>query len=278
MPDHYKVLGVSRDASDADIKKAYRKEALRWHPDKNPDDKERAERKFKEVANAFKVLSDPNERAHFDRFGEERPAGGGGGHRGHGGGGFGGGHPMYADELTPEDIFNMFFGMGPPGGHRPRPRQHHYHQHHQHRPQPGVQEFNVNPMQLLPLLLLLVFSLISSVSFGDEQAYALRRSDDHPLERRTEAQGVRYWVDDTFELRHAAAASALRKVEDTVEGDNLRRVGRRCQAERRHRQQMEEAASHGGSGPGGRDELLRTARAVPMRWCDEKDRLDALRG
>ena len=133
-------------------------------------------------------------------------------------------------------------------------------------------------MQLLPLLLLLVFSLISSVSFGDEQAYALRRSDDHPLERRTEAQGVRYWVDDTFELRHAAAAAALRKVEDTVEGDNLRRVGRRCQAERRHRQQMEEAASHGGSGPGGRDELLRTARAVPMRWCDEKDRLDALRG
>ena len=88
MPDHYKVLGVSRDASDADIKKAYRKEALRWHPDKNPDDSERAERKFKEVANAFKVLSDPNERAHFDRFGEERPAGGGGGHRGHGGGGF----------------------------------------------------------------------------------------------------------------------------------------------------------------------------------------------
>ena len=75
-----------------------------------------------------------------------------------------------------------------------------------------------------------------------------------------------------------AERAALRKVEDTVEGDNLRRVGRRCQAERRHRQQMEEAASHGGSGPGGRDELLRTARAVPMRWCDEKDRLDALRG
>ena len=99
--------------------------------------------------------------------------------------------------------------------------------------------------------------------------------DDHPLEQRTEAQGVRYWVDDTFELRHAAAL--LRKVEDTVEGDNLRRVGHRCQAKRRHRQQMEEAASHGGSGPGGRDELLRTARAVPMRWCDEKDRLDAAR-
>ena len=71
-----------------------RKEALRWHPDKNPDDSERAERKFKEVPNAFNVLSAPHESAHFDRFGEERPAGGGGGRRAPGGGGGGGGHPM----------------------------------------------------------------------------------------------------------------------------------------------------------------------------------------
>uniref|UniRef100_A0A8B9LTN5 J domain-containing protein n=1 Tax=Astyanax mexicanus TaxID=7994 RepID=A0A8B9LTN5_ASTMX len=56
MVDYYDVLGVSRSASQDDIKKAYRKLALRWHPDKNPDNKEEAERKFKEIAEAYEVL------------------------------------------------------------------------------------------------------------------------------------------------------------------------------------------------------------------------------
>ena len=76
MPDHYRILGLQRDASEADIKKAYRTLALKWHPDKNPDNKDLAEKKFKEIGNAFKVLSDPNDRAHFDRYGDDadRPA------------------------------------------------------------------------------------------------------------------------------------------------------------------------------------------------------------
>ena len=71
MPDHYRILGLQRDASEADIKKAYRTLALKWHPDKNPDNKDLAEKKFKEIGNAFKVLSDPNDRAHFDRYGDD---------------------------------------------------------------------------------------------------------------------------------------------------------------------------------------------------------------
>ena len=55
MPDHYRILGLQRDASEADIKKAYRTLALKWHPDKNPDNKDLAEKKFKEIGNAFKV-------------------------------------------------------------------------------------------------------------------------------------------------------------------------------------------------------------------------------
>ncbi len=68
--DYYDILGVSRDASQKDIKKAYRKLAAKYHPDKNPDDKE-AENKFKEVGEAYDVLSDPEKRKMYDRFGHD---------------------------------------------------------------------------------------------------------------------------------------------------------------------------------------------------------------
>ena len=68
--DYYTILGVPKDADDAAIKRAYRKGAVRWHPDKNPNDT-RAEDKFKEIGEAFDVLSDPTKRAVYDRYGEE---------------------------------------------------------------------------------------------------------------------------------------------------------------------------------------------------------------
>ena len=66
--DYYEVLGVSKGASDSEIKKAYRKMAIKYHPDKNPGDSE-AEEKFKEAAEAYEVLSDGNKRARYDQFG-----------------------------------------------------------------------------------------------------------------------------------------------------------------------------------------------------------------
>lgn len=72
MVDYYSVLGVPRNASPDDIKKAYRKLALKWHPDKNPDNKEEAERKFKELAEAYEVLSDKSRRDAYDRYGNDK--------------------------------------------------------------------------------------------------------------------------------------------------------------------------------------------------------------
>jgi len=72
--DYYDILGVDEDASDKDIKKAYRKKAKQYHPDMNPDiDKDKAEKKFKEVTEAYEVLSDPDKRAQYDRFGHAGP-------------------------------------------------------------------------------------------------------------------------------------------------------------------------------------------------------------
>ena len=82
----YEVLGVARDATDADIKRAYHKLVLKYHPDKNPGDKT-AEEKFKEVNNAFDILKDPQKRAAYDRFGDAAFAGGNGASAGAGFGG-----------------------------------------------------------------------------------------------------------------------------------------------------------------------------------------------
>lgn len=101
--DYYEVLGVSKGASADEIKKAYRKLALQYHPDKNPGDAA-AEEKFKEAAEAYEVLSDANKKARYDQFGHAGMGGAGG----FGGGGFGGGMSM-------EDIFSQFGDIF--GGH-----------------------------------------------------------------------------------------------------------------------------------------------------------------
>ena len=115
----YEVLGVAKDASDTDIKKAYHKLVMKYHPDKNPGDKS-AEEKFKEVNNAFDILKDPQKRAAYDRFGNAAFAGGNGASAGAGFGGnpFGNGNfhfNMGGDMGGMEDILREAmrgFGFG----------------------------------------------------------------------------------------------------------------------------------------------------------------------
>ncbi|CAO2605821.1 DnaJ homolog subfamily B member 8 [Lemmus lemmus] len=105
MANYYEVLGVKSSASPEDIKKAYRKLALRWHPDKNPNNKEEAEKKFKQVSEAYEVLSDSKKRSVYDRAGCDSWRASGGGNVPHVSP-FGAGYPF----RNPEDIFREFFG------------------------------------------------------------------------------------------------------------------------------------------------------------------------
>lgn len=100
--DYYKELEIERDASESEIKKAYRKLSLEWHPDRNPQRLKEAEEKFKRISESYQVLSDPEKKQQYDTFGHVQE---------------GGGMPG-AQQVDPNDIFKMFFGGagGMPGG------------------------------------------------------------------------------------------------------------------------------------------------------------------
>jgi molecular chaperone DnaJ len=111
--DYYEVLGVSRDASDQDLKSAYRKQALKYHPDRNPGD-HAAEEKFKQASEAYQVLSDADKRAAYDRYG----------HAGVGGAGQGFNGSPFAGGVDISDIFGDLFGeMFSSGGRRQASRE-----------------------------------------------------------------------------------------------------------------------------------------------------------
>lgn len=124
--DYYEVLGVNKNASDDELKKAYRKMAKKYHPDANPDNKEEAEKKFKEVNEAYETLSDPQKRRMYDQFGTADPQGFGGA-----GGPFGGGSYTYStsgfdgfgDFSDFNDIFSTFFKGGFGGNGRQSARR-----------------------------------------------------------------------------------------------------------------------------------------------------------
>ncbi|CAN0134318.1 unnamed protein product [Ectocarpus sp. 12 AP-2014] len=282
---HYDVLGVEKGANDDQIKKAYRKLALRLHPDKNGAPQ--AHEAFQAIGTAFAVLSDADKRAHYDRYGDDDgPQGIGGGQ---GGGPFGRGH-HYGAEVSPEDIFNMFFGQ-PPGARRRQGRG-------------GMPSFNTRVyragggvdrgggggngqeggmgMNFLPLLGAIVLMFLTL--FGGEQqeaAFSLERTSAYKIPKTTTQEkgvvgGIDYFVAPKFRQKYATNAERLRRVEVAVTEQHRTRLRFECnylrqknqarvaqasiQLAKRKRRTMDSEAY---------DQLILEMETTPLPACEE---------
>ncbi|XP_023949989.2 dnaJ homolog subfamily B member 12 [Bicyclus anynana] len=212
--DYYEVLGVTKEATDSDIKKAYKKLALQLHPDKNhaPGSAEA----FKAVGNAAAVLTDAEKRKAYDaRADEPHPA------HTH--------HQFYArgfeSDLTAEELFNMFFGgtgfpgAGPTVYARRRARE------------PEPRDSSAGLMQMLPVLVLVLLSMMSGF-FISEPVYSLTHSPKYPVPRETVNLKVPYYVKENF---HTDYQGSLRRLEMAIEEEYIVGLRHACQRERNYR-------------------------------------------
>ncbi|XP_029014254.1 dnaJ homolog subfamily B member 14 [Betta splendens] len=266
--DYYEVLGVTKEANEDELKKAYRKLALKFHPDKNHAPG--ATEAFKKIGNAYAVLSNPDKRRQYDLTGGEEPSSPTHSHRG----GFDF-HRGFEADITPEDLFNMFFGGGFPSssahtftnGRTSYSRQTDYQQERtEERGDGGFSMF----IQLMPIVVLILVSILSQMMVSPPP-YSLysRLSTGQTIKRQTENLHVDYYV--TKEFRSEYKGSALQQIEKNVEEDYVSNVRNNCWKERQTKTDLLYAAKVYRD-----DRMRRKAELMSMDNCKELDRLNNL--
>ncbi|CAK1587976.1 unnamed protein product [Parnassius mnemosyne] len=217
--DYYEILGVTKEATDSDIKKSYKKLALQLHPDKNHAPG--AAEAFKAIGNAAAILTDPEKRKQYDLRGEEPVHSPHAHHQTYYARGF-------ESDLTAEELFNMFFGAtafpggGPTVYSRRRARE------------PEPREAAGGLVQLLPVLVLVLLSMMSGF-FISEPVFSLTPSFKYPVPRETVNLKVPYYVKENF---HTDYQGSLRRLEMAIEEEYIVGLRHACQRERNYRDSM----------------------------------------
>ncbi|XP_037545965.1 dnaJ homolog subfamily B member 14 [Nematolebias whitei] len=266
--DYYEVLGVNKEANDDELKKAYRKQALRFHPDKNHAPG--ATGAFKKIGNAYAVLSNPDKRRQYDLTGGEEPSSRSQSHRG----GFDF-HRGFEADITPEDLFNMFFGGGFPSStahtftngrtsysHQTDSRQ----ERTEERGDGGFSMF----IQLMPIVVLILVSILSQMMVSPPP-YSLysRPSTGQTVKRQTQNLRVDYYV--TRDFQSEFKSSAVHQIEKNVEDDYVTNVRNNCWKERQTKTDLLYAAKVYRD-----DRMRKKAELMTMDNCKEVDRLNHL--
>lgn len=211
--DYYQRLGVARDANDQQLHRAYKKLALKFHPDKNRAPA--AEEAMKAVNRAYECLKDPQKRRIYNQTGSEdaQPQSNYRSRRGYHSGGY--------QEFEPEDIFDAFFG-----GRR-------FNRGHRHAANDGEQRGG-NPLQtlFLPLIMILLFSLFSGVPSQTSNAYPFRleKQDSYTIQRTTDLDVV-YYVNRNFAYSYGSPRR-LSQVETVVNQQYYEKLTEGCNSER----------------------------------------------
>ncbi|XP_074477118.1 dnaJ homolog subfamily B member 12b [Sebastes fasciatus] len=223
--DYYEILGVQADAPEDELKRSYRKLALKFHPDKNHAPG--ATEAFKAIGNAYAVLSNANKRQQYDQCGEERR------------------HPSsqgpenenFEPDISPEDLFNMFFGGGYPSSNanvytNGRMRYQRPQRREQQR-DGGLALF----MQVMPILILVIVSALSQIMVNNP-AYSLsyRPSAGYTQKRLTQNLKVPYYVGEQFSREFSGLN--LKNLERTVEDDYISNLRNNCWKEKQQKEGM----------------------------------------
>ncbi|XP_078087161.1 dnaJ homolog subfamily C member 18 isoform X1 [Mustelus asterias] len=270
--NYYEILGVGRNADEEDLKRSYRKLALKFHPDKNcaPG----ATDAFKAIGTAYAILSNPEKRKQYDQYGEQPPTV----------------HSPYANyskyyrefeaDITPEDLFNIFFGGRFPTGNihaytngrttythvyrrRRRMNDRVEEEEQEERTQGTYSVF----LQLLPVFILVLVSLVAQLSVTNPP-YSLyyKPSLGHILSRETERLKVEYFVDKGFEKDYQGIA--LQNVENNIEKDYIDHLQSSCRKEKQQKTDLQNLATLY------RDERLKQkAESLKTENCEKLSRI-----
>lgn len=244
--DYYEVLGVTKEATDSDLKKAYKKLALQLHPDKNKAPG--AVEAFKALGNAVSTLTDTRKRKEYDLYGNQENTNHhhthhNAGHNHHHEYSFGRG---FESDINPNDLFNMFFG-----GTQPRART---------RWQTNETQSGSPPSLIFGLVLCFIVVSMLSTFFASDPLYSLQQTSKYSVERRTLNLKIPYFVKDNFVSEYQGSLSRL---EHSVEEEYILYMKRTCYNERNYRDAMMARAKSFGSRT-----QINQAQQLKMPSCD----------